>query len=937
MSFGQIPALSVQQSEMKQDLEISQLNVSVNVVGNMATTTFDIIFFNPFTRVLEGEFTMPLSDGQEICRYALEINGNLREGVIVEKLKARQTFETIVRQNIDPGIANMTKGNFFKTRIFPIPAKGSKRVVLAISETLKGDDENLYYSLPIETSKKIGDFKLEVKVIKNRSEEKQILSDFENIKFDNREDAYCLNYQRKDFLATSPLSFTIPRFAKTNHQLFTCEFEGETYFYLVIKTPKLSSVVKEVPQKITIYWDNSYSAFRRNLDKELNFLNIYLVSLEGVKEVTLVTFNHKTNPEKIFSIGKDATELINYIKHLKYDGATCLNKIKLDKHCDEILLFSDAINTIGNDEIETSDTPIYSISSGVGSNYSVLKTLASETNGEFIDLNFTSLEKALEIMQNSDEKYLSCSYNKSEIKEVFPNKPTRVFGHFEIAGILKSETAMLEINYGQRGKITKTQSFEIRKGSNAPISRIWAEKKMEDLEMNYLKNRQKIFQLGVKFNILTQNTAFIVLDRVEDYLQHNIQPPNELKEEYNKLLTNYKKEQEVSPKVVQERNLERMKRLKSWYLNPIKTSSNSKTESGNDREDVFFIVSEDSAPPPPPPGVVNVLNIVDDNVALEMEISDAESDDNTEIKPVYKSTIKVLAWLPDAPYMQVLRDAAKPDIDSLYFVLKEENMNRPSFYIQVADFLFEKEMNEMAIRVLLNTLELDLENPELLKVVARRLVNEGAFELAIEIYKEIIKLRPEEPQSYRDLALAYTENKQYQLALDNFKYILDNDWKRFEEIKDVVLNELNNLISLHKGELNIDSVNPEYLNPMPLDIRITLDWSSNENDIDLWVIDPKGEKCFYSNTQTSLGGKISSDFTRGYGPEEFSLKEARRGTYTVYVSYFSESRQTITGPVTVYATLFTNYGTKQQESKHITVQLTDNKESRQIGQLEFDK
>jgi len=637
MSFGQIPALSVQQSEMKQDLEISQLNVSVNVVGNMATTTFDVLFFNPFTRDLEGEFTMPLSDGQEICRYALEINGKLREGVIVEKIKARQTFEAIVRQNIDPGIANMTKGNFFKTRIFPIPAKGSKRVVLAISETLKGDDENLYYSLPIETSKKIGDFKLEVKVIKNRSEEKQILSDFENIKFDNREDAYCLNYQRKDFLATSPLSFTIPRFSKTNHQLFTCEFEGETYFYLVIKTPKLSSVVKEVPQKITIYWDNSFSASRRNMDKELNFLNNYLVSLEGEKEVTFVTFNHKSGPEKRFSIGKDATELTNYIKHLKYDGATCLNKIKLDKHSDEILLFSDAINTIGNDEIETSNIPIYSISSGVGSNYSVLKTLASETNGEFIDLNFTSLEKALEIMQNSDEKYLSCSYNKSEIKEVFPNSPTRVFGHFEIAGILKSETAMLEINYGQQGKITKTQSFEIRKGSNAPISRIWAEKKMEDLEMNYLKNQQEIFQLGVKFNILTQNTAFIVLDRVEDYLQHNIQPPNELKEEYNKLLTNYKKEQEVSPKVVQERNLERMKRLKSWYLNPIKTSSKSKLESEENNE--ILIINAESSNPPPPPGVVTVLNIVDDDVALEEEIVilDSETDDEKVKIMVFKS------------------------------------------------------------------------------------------------------------------------------------------------------------------------------------------------------------------------------------------------------------------------------------------------------------
>ncbi|MDW3192642.1 MAG: DUF2135 domain-containing protein [Cytophagales bacterium] len=118
-------------------------------------------------------------------------------------------------------------------------------------------------------------------------------------------------------------------------------------------------------------------------------------------------------------------------------------------------------------------------------------------------------------------------------------------------------------------------------------------------------------------------------------------------------------------------------------------------------------------------------------------------------------------------------------------------------------------------------------------------------------------------------------------------------------------------------------------------VRIVIDWSSNDSDIDLWVIDPNGEKCFYGHKYTQMGGKISSDFTQGYGPEEFSLKEAERGFYTVYVNYFSESRQTITGPVTIYATLYTNYGTAQQQMERIAVQVTDNKESRQIAQLEF--
>ena len=284
-----------------------------------------------------------------------------------------------------------------------------------------------------------------------------------------------------------------------------------------------------------------------------------------------------------------------------------------------------------------------------------------------------------------------------------------------------------------------------------------------------------------------------------------------------------------------------------------------------------------------------------------------------------------------------MRNAEDKELESLYYKFKAENKSRPAFYIQVADFFFTKGWDEQAIRILSNVLDLDLENPELLKVLARRLLDEHQSEIAIKIFEEIKNLRPEEPQSYRDLALAYKANKQYQKALDLYIEILNQNWNRFEAIKDVVLNELNALISLHKSELNLKNIDAKYIKAMPVDIRITLEWSSNENDIDLWVIDPNGEKCFYSHTRTQIGGKISKDFTRGYGPEEFTLKIAKRGIYTVYANYFSESRQSITGPVTLYVTLYTNYGKTNQKVKFISLQLTDNKETRQVGQLEFDQ
>jgi tetratricopeptide (TPR) repeat protein len=304
-----------------------------------------------------------------------------------------------------------------------------------------------------------------------------------------------------------------------------------------------------------------------------------------------------------------------------------------------------------------------------------------------------------------------------------------------------------------------------------------------------------------------------------------------------------------------------------------------------------------------------------------------------------KSTIKVLSWMPHAPYMEELRKANDDELLAIYYKLKDENKNRPSFYIQVADLFFVKGKHKQAVRILSNTIELDLENPELLKVVARRLLDEKEYEMSIKIFTEIKDLRPEEPQSYRDLALAYTKNKQYQKALDMHLHILNRKWGRFEEIKEVVFNEFNWLIALHGKDLDLSEVNKDYIKSMPLDIRISIDWSSNNNDIDLWVVDPNGEKCYYKNRFTKIGGKLSKDFTQGYGPEEFSIKKAKRGFYTIYVNYYSESRQSITGPVTVYAELITHYGTDKQKTERIAIQLENDssKKTVQIGQLEFNE
>ena len=120
-----------------------------------------------------------------------------------------------------------------------------------------------------------------------------------------------------------------------------------------------------------------------------------------------------------------------------------------------------------------------------------------------------------------------------------------------------------------------------------------------------------------------------------------------------------------------------------------------------------------------------------------------------------------------------------------------------------------------------------------------------------------------------------------------------------------------------------------------MDIRVVLDWDADNTDMDLWVVNPNGEKCYYSNPRTYLGGHMSRDFTRGYGPEEYMLKKAKPGTYVIQVNYYGNTQQVLAGATTIQIRLILNFGRKNEEVKEITLRLKDKKEVITVGEFKI--
>src|SRR5260221_13695853 len=92
-------------------MQLQDVSNDIRIEGFVASSTLDLTFFNPNRRVLEGELVFPLAGGQSITGYALEVAGKLRQGVVVEKETARVAFEATERRGIDPGLAELTRGN----------------------------------------------------------------------------------------------------------------------------------------------------------------------------------------------------------------------------------------------------------------------------------------------------------------------------------------------------------------------------------------------------------------------------------------------------------------------------------------------------------------------------------------------------------------------------------------------------------------------------------------------------------------------------------------------------------------------------------------------------------------------------------------------------------------------------------------------------------
>ncbi|MBA3460728.1 MAG: hypothetical protein H0T46_12245 [Deltaproteobacteria bacterium] len=133
-------------------LLVTKVEAKAVLQGPLAFTELHLHFHNTEDRVREGTFAITLPSGAAVSRFAMKMdNGQFMEAEIVEKQLARRAYEDNLHRKTDPALLEKAPGNQFTARVFPIPAKADKHLVISFSQELPGTR----YTLPLRGLPKI--------------------------------------------------------------------------------------------------------------------------------------------------------------------------------------------------------------------------------------------------------------------------------------------------------------------------------------------------------------------------------------------------------------------------------------------------------------------------------------------------------------------------------------------------------------------------------------------------------------------------------------------------------------------------------------------------------------------------------------------------------------------------------------------------------------
>lgn len=916
----------------KETLSLHSRQIAVKVEGFRARVLMDCYFYNDKKRQFEGTFKLRLPNGaspyffafgetkhelkaktkvtkQKVTPIDYQQTKNwqfhpdsvfahrkqewskVKQARVVPKQKAANAYTQTVAGNIDPALMEWSGADVFSCRVFPLVAKKMHHIVIGYDLNLLEVQDQYFLQLALGNTKEKAPLKVEMLLEGVSANDLKITPKVSAKASGTTTRLSWQNPQSEEVRIVMPVK---------NPVLLKSSGDAKINYFATSFKTNLPKVPKtDLKENVVFLLDVSLSS---QPDKFNVWLKTMIALLQNnqdvIKNFSVLCFNIDAfwwKKTQVRNSNRNIRRFLRFANRLSLQGATDLgvaldavNQAEWLKNQSKYLfLLSDGDVTWGENNLYqlskkvAKTDELYAFSAGFsGTDPRILDYLTRNTNGAVF-----SIVNEDEI-QDVSQKFRYAPWRIDQVTMngaydfVLAGRPQYLYAGQKIilAGRYQQlETPMVAIQVFQKNRRETLQlTFKTQIASEL-AKRVYGQISTTQLEdLGYLAEKEAI-QYAVHYRVPGQTCSFVMLESERDYQRYNI-----------------KKEDNVT--FIQKNPLnELLQKL---------LSDNQKLLGNTKAEFLYFL--------------------------KKLKTAQSSGDSKFELPAALKNLIdKIPAdyFLVNVPRLKTTipakRRLSKPLIATLLG-------GGPDYQVITEGAeLASRRNKDDAIRLLSSMIEKNSGDLNLLRDVGFWVMKWGKTAHSYFLMKKLIDLRPFQPSSYQLIAHALQDMGNNELAMLYYEVALNIQWDDdYEGIGNVVgveyLRLLNKMLKQKSEVISADflkqriaklktALGDEDFLVEKADLLITVNWNTNETDVDLHVKEANGKICYYKNNRTKGGGYLSEDMTEGFGPEMYFVRKASKGDYQIKVDFYAENRSRFKEKTKVYLCIYKNWGKANEQ------------------------
>ncbi|MFM6854355.1 MAG: VIT domain-containing protein, partial [Sphingopyxis sp.] len=586
-----------------QDLAIEVLDLKVRIRGGVAETTMTATFRNTGQQQLEGDFLFDMPAGSVITGYALDVGANMIDGVLAGRDQAREAYQRRVVQRVDPGLAEVSWSDRFSTRIFPIPAAGSRTIRLVMASPL---DPVAGYILPMRPSGRVGRLTMVVDSDAATPPTTQLPSGVHGGWAGGRLSVDQWNVPMAGQLRLNPA-------ARANGMMVSRHASGDAFFDIEDALPaqgsnRANGGADGAAAPVHVLWDRSVSRADDDREGEIALLRAWMLA-SGARPSALTLFD-SGGAETVAVQSID--DLVRRLRAVRYNGGTSFSvlsdvQVAAGAQC---VLISDGRATVDGRAGFALPCRTNSIASGREVDRGWLADVAARSGGAMVELGSSTTAQAVAAL----------SAGGATIGQVV-DATGRVIdavrlaagpGRFRLIGPMPDHGSVsLRMADGRVWRVFSAADATASAFSGAGA--LWAARRIS-AQSNDARTADLV-AMARRYSVASPLASFIVLENPADYVEANIPPPTSYPKALADEFTRLRAVANTQLAAAQARRLQDVTALwdqqRAWWNTPFNPDAKSPQDGqrivpvagqgGNVMEPVTVLVPPSPPPPPAPP------------------------------------------------------------------------------------------------------------------------------------------------------------------------------------------------------------------------------------------------------------------------------------------------------------------------------------------------